>query len=97
MLEEIKKKSEAALDLLYKRKDLRNKFRAVFGTEDGKAVLHEICRQGGIGKVAFSEKGPRETDFALGRQHLALSILRFMGMDEDNIINQIKKDAEDNE
>lgn len=96
MIEAIVRRAEEALAKLYKRQGMREKYRSVFGTPEGRLVLQDICKQAGLGKCAF-HKEERDTTMALGRQHLAISILRFMEMDDSAVIEQIRKDTTTNE
>lgn len=82
---------------LMRRQDMREKFKLTFETPHGQEVLKKICKDCGVGKSAFDPKSDRETAFRLGQQQVAISILNFMGTDDSRIMEQIKKDAEQNE
>jgi len=53
-------------------------FRAVFGSPEGQAALQEIHEQCGTGTCVFNPDSERWTSFNLGRQAVALWIMREM-------------------
>lgn len=61
-----------------KIKDMRNKYRMLFGTEVGKQVLEDMVARAKLGESAFDKTSLRNTDFVLGGQNFMLSILNFM-------------------
>lgn len=97
MIDAIKERAVQMLEILSKRQDTREKFKLTFDSPHGREVLKKICKDCGVGKSAFDPKSDRETAYRLGQQSVALEILRFMGMNEEHIMEQIRKDAEQNE
>lgn len=73
-------------------------FRAVFSTEQGNRVLHEILKQGGINKELLPMAGPVDPlIFAKreGRRSMALTIIGIMNNEPRDRPTQANHDKED--
>lgn len=63
---------------------LHRQYCAVFGTEDGQAVLADICKRNFVFDSAFS-MNPQELASNEGRRYAVLSILRFLEKNENEL------------
>lgn len=66
-------------------------YAAIFDTPDGKRVLMHIAKVGNLTGTSFVAGDPSQTAFKEGQRHLALSILKFIGRDPNQIITLIQE------
>ena len=76
-------------------KNIKESYRAVFSTPEGKEVLAHICKNAHLTSCTFVKKDPNETLINEGMRRLALSILRYAGRSDRDIIEQIEKEFTD--
>lgn len=74
---------------------LRFKYRHVFETPEGQAVLRDICRLGFISRPTFSDN-PQRTALNEGQRRLALAILSRAVQDPYAFVKTITEEEHDN-
>lgn len=69
---------------------LHGSYRRVFQTPDGERVLRHIMKASNTLGSSFNPKNPYETAFKEGQRHLALSILKYVNRNTDELIKTIE-------
>lgn len=69
---------------------LKQTYRSVFNTPEGRKVLHHLLRESGISRPDLSTD-PNENLVKAGRQQIVYSILRMVGEGDDFILSQIEQ------
>lgn len=65
---------------------LQECYRQVFDGPQGRIVLKHICRQGFVFHSTFVAGDPSQTALNEGQRRLALSILRFINLDQEKLV-----------
>lgn len=74
---------------------LHSSYVRVFESPDGQVVLKHICKVGHISESTFVKGDPHESALREGERRLALSILKFVNRDHEQLVKQIEKGFED--
>jgi hypothetical protein len=81
--------------MVYDRAAVHKSYQAVFNTPDGEVVLRHILKVGKVTGPTFVAGDPHMTSFNEGRRQLALSILRFVRKNHDELLEQIERGLAD--
>lgn len=76
----------------FKYKDLVMHYKKTFGTESGKAVLHDLMKNCHVLGSAFS-KDPHEAAFKEGSRNVVLKIMHMLDVDPNKLDEVIKEQA----
>ena len=87
-------KFDTIREAMMKKIFIRRSYRAVFGTNEGRAVLMHILKNSFVSKSTFVAGDPEQTMLNEGSRRLALSILRMATENNDEQIRQIEKELE---
>lgn len=79
------------------RSVIRERYRRVFGTEDGRVVLAHILRQGHVLSTTFVAGDSHQTALNEGMRRLALSIARAVYKNETEMQQQVEKGIQNEE
>ena len=74
-----------------KRIAVHESYQNVFSGPDGERVLAHIMKEGCILKTTFVSGDPHQTSLNEGKRILALSILKFVHRDHNNVIKQVER------
>lgn len=74
---------------------LHASYKRVFESPDGELVLKHIMKVAKVTRPTFVSGDPHQTSFNEGQRHLALSIMRFVRKNHDELIKQIERGIED--
>lgn len=86
--------SRQVADILRERLYLKKAYRQVFSTEDGKIVLRHLMRTCFITSPTFIAGDPQSTAMNEGSRRVVLSILKFLKMDEKELLKQIEQETQ---
>ena len=70
---------------------LRSRYRAVFGTPDGQAVLLDLMKAGQVTTSAFTAANPHQTAYDNGARDLVLGILKKINRTDEDLKKQIEE------
>jgi len=81
------KNIRSVLDVVNHRKVMRSKYRAVFSSSEGRAVLEDMAKSAGMydDRIGVDD---RETNQLLGERRLFLKITKMLSMTEEQIHTQ---------
>lgn len=60
-------------------------YQTVFGTEEGKAVLHHLIRAGNVYKISYFRGDSHESAYREGQRAIVLTILHMLQKDDIDI------------
>jgi hypothetical protein len=84
-------------DMVRNRAMIHQAYQSVFNTPDGQVVLKHILRIGKVTTPTFVAGDPHMTSFNEGQRRLALSILRFVRKNHDELLQEIERGIEDDQ
>jgi hypothetical protein len=88
--------SEAVKKRALKSSELISKYKRVFNSTDGQAVLYDLCKVSSMLKGTFVAGDPYESAWREGQREVVLRIARMLRLDEKKYLEQMRIQEEMN-